>query len=116
MKLLPDHPVQLLNASKEERQQFLDSFDLVLTDCDGIYAVHGLQICTIFILIRGFHMILSGTVWDLDGPLEGASAAVNLLKEFGKRVVYVTNNSSRSGKEYDNRFKKYNFDATFVSI
>lgn len=31
--------INLLDASKEERQRFLNSFDLVLTDCDGKYGV-----------------------------------------------------------------------------
>lgn len=56
-----------------------------------------------------------GTVWDLSDPLEGASTAANLLKELGKQVVYVTNNSSRSGPEIDRRFKELDFNANFVS-
>lgn len=50
----------------------------------------------------------------MDGPIEGASAAVELLKKFGKRVVYVSNNTTRSAEGYDQLFKHLHFDANFV--
>lgn len=36
MQLISEQPVNLLNATKEERQKFLDSFDIVFADCDGM--------------------------------------------------------------------------------
>lgn len=116
MKPIPDNmPVNLLNATTEERQLFLDSFDYVLTDCDGTV----LQDLFIYngCANNGFLItLIPGTVWDVDGPLEGASAAIDLLQQCGKRVVFVTNNTTRSREGYDQRFKKFQFDANFVSF
>lgn len=40
MKLITKEPKNLLNATKEERQLFVDAFDYVLTDCDGALIIH----------------------------------------------------------------------------
>ncbi|XP_055532633.1 uncharacterized protein LOC129722855 [Wyeomyia smithii] len=65
----------LLDLSLKEKQRFLDSFDFVLTDCDGV-------------------------VWNIYGPIEGTGQAISHLKNYGKHVVYVSNNSVRPLANY----------------
>lgn len=90
-QIMVNSPVNLLQATKEQRQLFLDSFDYILTDCDG-------------------------TVWQMNKPYEGVDRAIAELKEKGKRIVFVSNNATRTEESYDINFKSYKFDATFVSV
>jgi glycerol-1-phosphatase len=43
---------------------------------------------------------LDGVVWRGDKPIDAAAPAVIALREAGKRVVFVTNNASRSPRDY----------------
>lgn len=112
MKFLPNTPVNLLKATKEERQQFLDSFDYLMTDCDGRRTQprrpKNLKELSVGCLILG-------TVWDLGSPFEKADEAVAALGKHGKRIVYVSNNATRTEEQYNERFKASNFNANFVS-
>lgn len=113
MKLITEQPKNLLTATKEERQKFLDSFDFLLTDCDGM-KWKGLSVLNRLTLLT--QISFTGTLWDLVSPFEGVSEVLQSMKENGKRVVYVTNNATRSEQQYDDRFEKYNFNANFVSF
>ncbi|XP_059222733.1 uncharacterized protein LOC131996798 [Stomoxys calcitrans] len=76
------HIKKLKRLSPQERTDFLNSFDLILSDCDGV-------------------------VWMASGiPIAGAGETVNLLKAYGKEVKFVTNNSLRSDVEYVEKFTK----------
>ncbi|XP_053689889.1 uncharacterized protein LOC128738626 [Sabethes cyaneus] len=72
---------RLVDLSLEEKQRFLDSFDYVLTDCDGV-------------------------IWNIYGPIEGIAQAITQLKNYGKQIVYVSNNSVRSLDNYNQQFRK----------
>jgi HAD superfamily hydrolase (TIGR01450 family) len=48
----------------------------------------------------GFLVDLDGVMWRGDTPMAGAAEAVAALREQGKRVVFVTNNASRSARDY----------------
>ncbi|KAF5289922.1 hypothetical protein FQA39_LY14931 [Lamprigera yunnana] len=74
----------LLNLSKDEINQFLNSFDTVLTDCDGV-------------------------LWLDNNVINNADLVMNRFRESGKRVFYVTNNSSKTREEYAKKCKKLNF-------
>lgn len=80
----------LLDLPAAERQRFIDSFDTVLTDCDG-------------------------TVWNLSAPIEGAEAGVDALRRHGKRIVYLSNNAARDAARYEQKFRESRIEATFVS-
>jgi HAD superfamily hydrolase (TIGR01450 family) len=54
-------------------------------------------------LVSGYDQLiidLDGCVWVGDEPTPGAVAAIDALREAGKRVVFVTNDPRRSGEEY----------------
>lgn len=67
--------VQLLQLPAAEQRRWLDSFDTVLCDCDGV-------------------------LWLHDTAIGGSAAVVRLLQQHGKRVFLVTNNSSRTRAEF----------------
>jgi HAD superfamily hydrolase (TIGR01450 family) len=47
-----------------------------------------------------FLVDLDGVVWRGEEAIAGASETVEMLREMGKRVVFVTNNASKSPREY----------------
>jgi 4-nitrophenyl phosphatase len=56
-----------------------------------------------------FLLDLDGTLYLGDELLPGALALIRTLTETGRRYVYFTNNSSRSGEDYVRRLKKLGF-------
>ncbi|XP_050328065.1 uncharacterized protein LOC126758082 [Bactrocera neohumeralis] len=69
----------ILKLSAEEQKEFVNSFDVVMCDCDGV-------------------------MWMIAAPLPRTGEAVNALKDDGKRVFFVSNNSERPEEEYVNKF------------
>ncbi|XP_029977487.1 glycerol-3-phosphate phosphatase [Sphaeramia orbicularis] len=68
-------------------KQLLDSVDSVLFDCDGV-------------------------IWRGDQAIPGAPQVVNLLKEKGKKVFFVTNNSTKTRKMYADKMSTLGFNVT----
>ncbi|KAM7381954.1 hypothetical protein PAMA_012696 [Pampus argenteus] len=68
-------------------KQLLDSVDSVLFDCDGV-------------------------IWRGDQAVPGASQVINLLKKNGKKVFFVTNNSTKTRKMYVDKLTTLGFNAT----
>ncbi|XP_047232843.1 glycerol-3-phosphate phosphatase [Girardinichthys multiradiatus] len=68
-------------------EQLLDSVDSVLFDCDGV-------------------------IWRGDQAIIGASEVINLLKEHGKKVFFVTNNSTKTRKMYADKMSSLGFNVT----
>ncbi|PPQ81367.1 hypothetical protein CVT25_015888 [Psilocybe cyanescens] len=66
-------------SAKEEYEKLLDSYDTWLFDCDGV-------------LWRGDHLI--------DGVIE----VLDILRRRNKKVVFVTNNATKSRKSYKTKF------------
>ncbi len=48
----------------------------------------------------GFLVDLDGVVWRGEEAIAGAAETIEMLRDMGKRVVFVTNNASRSPREY----------------
>ncbi|XP_066949028.1 glycerol-3-phosphate phosphatase isoform X1 [Macrobrachium rosenbergii] len=71
---------------RECLKKFLDSFDNVLTDCDGV-------------------------LWAGDMIIGQAHEALNKLRALGKKVFYVTNNSTKSREEYVEKCRGLGFVA-----
>ena len=63
----------------------LDGLDAVVLDCDGV-------------------------LWHGERPIAGSVAAVRELRARGKRVVFVTNNSSKARGAYVEKFARLGFD------
>ncbi|XP_061823414.1 glycerol-3-phosphate phosphatase [Nerophis lumbriciformis] len=68
-------------------RQVVDSVDCVLFDCDGV-------------------------IWRGDKAIPGAPQVVKLLKQHGKRVFFVTNNSTKTRKMYADKMSTLGFDVT----
>ncbi|XP_011201824.2 uncharacterized protein LOC105225180 [Bactrocera dorsalis] len=71
----------ILKLSAAEQREFVNSFDVVLCDCDGV-------------------------LWMVSSPLPRTGEAVNALKDDGKQVRFVSNNSLRLDEEYVNKFTR----------
>ncbi|XP_051172938.1 glycerol-3-phosphate phosphatase-like [Leptopilina boulardi] len=76
----------LKSLNNEKLREFLDSFDTVLTDCDGVLWIHLTK-------------------------LHNASEVMNTFRDVGKRVFYVTNNSTKTRKEFAAKCDNMNFIA-----
>ncbi|CAI9087096.1 OLC1v1021085C1 [Oldenlandia corymbosa var. corymbosa] len=60
-------------------KQLLDSVDAFLFDCDGV-------------------------IWRGDVLIDGVSETLDFLRSLGKKLVFVTNNSTKSRKQYSQKF------------
>ncbi|XP_022916959.1 uncharacterized protein [Onthophagus taurus] len=78
-------PSDLTKISPIEFQEFINSFDTVLCDCDGVL---------IFV----------------QKPVEGSPEAVINFKKIGKSVRYVTNNCTKTKKLFTESLKKAGYD------
>lgn len=54
---------------------------------------------------------LSGVLWKLDKVIEGSPAALNKLRELGKRIMYITNNNIKPREYYVDKARKLGFIA-----
>ncbi|KAF4521149.1 hypothetical protein B566_EDAN012915 [Ephemera danica] len=81
----------LTSLAKEEFKKFINSIDTILTDCDGV-------------------------LWLEDNVLPNANTTVNKLQELGKKVFYVTNNSTKTRDEFVSKCAKLNFKANKEDI
>nr|XP_020471565.1 glycerol-3-phosphate phosphatase [Monopterus albus] len=66
-------------------KQVLDSVDSILFDCDGV-------------------------IWRGDQAIPGAAQVIHLLKESGKKVLFLTNNSSKTRKMYADKMSRLGFN------
>ena len=81
----------LTELSLQDQKSFFSSFDTVLTDCDGV-------------------------LWSGNTPIPGSVEMIHKFREMGKKVIYVTNNATRSRKEYVTKMEDLGFGGTYVSI
>ena len=79
------------SMSPSELDDFLNSFDTVLTDCDGV-------------------------LWTGSVAIDGSPEVIQALRKLGKKVIYVTNNSTKSRKEYLTKFTDLGFGGEAVRI
>uniref|UniRef100_A0A0C9RA54 Pho2_3 protein n=1 Tax=Fopius arisanus TaxID=64838 RepID=A0A0C9RA54_9HYME len=85
--VIMEKPKDMRNFSAEEMADFLNSFDTIMSDCDGV-------------------------LWHLYTPVSGALDTLKTLQSFGKRVLFVSNNSTIFVEDYVKKFKKMGFEAT----
>ena len=60
----------------------------------------------IHVYVFTFMIHLSGVLWRANDPIPGAIATVEKLQQLQKRVLFVTNNSSKSRKMYADKLNK----------
>ncbi|XP_046674595.1 phosphoglycolate phosphatase 1A, chloroplastic-like [Homalodisca vitripennis] len=77
----------LSSLSSNEYETFLNSFDTVLSDCDGV-------------------------LWLESEVIKGSPEVINKFKTSGKKIFYVTNNSTKTRDQFLDKFKKLGFNAT----
>lgn len=80
-------PIHFRSLSPEKKQVFIDSFDTIITDCDGV-------------------------IWNSNGAFEGAAKTLSQLSICGKTIYYVTNNSTKTRAQLLSKFQKLGFDVT----
>ncbi|XP_061714034.1 uncharacterized protein LOC133522658 [Cydia pomonella] len=84
-------PVNLTEVNSDGFKQFLDSFDHVFSDCDGV-------------------------LWLTPKILPGVGDFFRLMKENGKTVHFVSNNSMRSKENYTTLFDKAGISGGFEKL
>jgi HAD superfamily hydrolase (TIGR01450 family) len=72
--------------SEEDRKRIWDQYDNFLFDCDGV-------------------------IWRGDDPISGASELLTQLRLRGKRVIFVSNNSTTTRSSYVKKFIKHGLEA-----
>lgn len=75
-------PIKITN--KEIAQEFLDKYDTFLFDCDGV-------------------------LWLGSQALPYTLEILNLLKQLGKQLIFVTNNSTKSRLAYTKKFASFGY-------
>ncbi|CAH0560987.1 unnamed protein product [Brassicogethes aeneus] len=79
-----DFVKNLKNLSVDERRNFLDSFDEVFCDCDGV-------------------------IWYTTDVIKGAAHAVQKLRDAGKKVRFISNNCIYTYELFHERLEKCKF-------
>jgi len=75
----------------QEVRDWVNSFDTVMTDCDGV-------------------------LWVGADPIPGSPDVIQRLRQLGKRVFYVTNNSTKHRREYKTKVDKLGFGGDLEEI
>ncbi|XP_035742168.1 glycerol-3-phosphate phosphatase-like isoform X1 [Vespa mandarinia] len=84
-------PKQLTSLSKDTLESFLNSIDIVLSDCDGV-------------------------LWKENDVITGSPETVNKLTELKKKFFYITNNNTRTRLEFVEKCKGFGYKATTDDI
>jgi len=77
--------------NKSAVKDFLNSFDTILSDCDGV-------------------------LWVNNGAVPGAPAALNKLRAMGKKICFATNNSTKTREEFEKKLKGLGYDCNFDEL
>ena len=78
-------------SRRTDFKQWIDNLDTFIFDCDGV-------------LWRGSELI------------PGISETLSRLRQLGKRIVFVTNNSTKSRREYLKKFRTLGLEAHIVNF
>ncbi|KAL6591861.1 hypothetical protein ACP70R_049724 [Stipagrostis hirtigluma subsp. patula] len=92
---LPSSPCRLLTA--DAARSLVDSVDAFLFDCDGL-------------------RLAIGVIWKGDKLIEGVPETMELLRKMGKKLVFVTNNSRKSRKQYSKKFRTLGLEVSEEEI
>lgn len=73
--------------TKSSAKALVDCVDNILFDCDGV-------------------------LWDGRGVIPGSLEAVTKLRNMGKKIYYITNNSSKTREQYLKKCREFGYPAT----
>ncbi|KAL4076844.1 HAD-like domain-containing protein [Scleroderma yunnanense] len=73
-------------SAAEDYAALLDRYDTWMFDCDGV-------------------------LWHGDRPIEGAVEVLDMLRKRGKRLLFVTNNATKSRRSYKTKFDQLSIEA-----
>ncbi|XP_050351403.1 glycerol-3-phosphate phosphatase isoform X1 [Nymphalis io] len=85
-KMFKSAVLNLQEANADQVQEFLNSFDTVLSDCDGV-------------------------LWINNNAIPGSAEAMNYFRKLGKKIFYVTNNSTKTRSEFAVKAQQLGFIA-----
>ncbi|XP_015124687.1 glycerol-3-phosphate phosphatase [Diachasma alloeum] len=83
--------INLKSLGREKIEEIVNSFDTILADCDGV-------------------------LWLQNNPIANAANVMNAFHNTGKRIFYVTNNSTKSREEFVAKAKNLGFIASTDSV
>ncbi len=69
----------------QDAEAFLKDIDVFIFDCDGV-------------------------IWKGDSLIDKVPSVLELLRKLGKKIFFVTNNSTKSRKGYKGKFEKLGLD------
>lgn len=98
--------VNLLEQPLEHVRQWLDSFDTIISDCDGEYNVFSTMLWSKNLNI----LSILGVIWLGDNVIEGAAETMRHLKRLGKQIYLCTNNSTRTRQQLFEKAYSMGFD------
>ncbi|XP_065365930.1 chronophin [Calliphora vicina] len=78
-------PKNILKLTSDEKRKFLDSFDHVFSDIDGV-------------------------VWNMSHNIEGSADGYKELRQAGKHLTFITNNSVRAEELCIQKLRKNNIE------
>lgn len=84
-------PRHITSLSKEEFKNFIESIDVILSDCDGV-------------------------LWRETEVIQNSPEAVNKFKQLGKKFFYITNNNTKTRSEFVEKCERLKYDATMEEI
>ncbi|KAM0750610.1 2-phosphoglycolate phosphatase [Meredithblackwellia eburnea MCA 4105] len=78
-------------TSKQDLKATIDQFDTLLFDCDGV-------------------------IWEGDEVLPGVHKTMQYFRKLGKKIIFVTNNATKSRAENKKKFDKMGIECTVDEI
>lgn len=72
-------------------QEFMDSFDTIVTDCDGVLYIN-------------------------NDTIDGVPRALNMLRRHGKKVIFATNNSTKNRVQCLQKLRKLGYEANVNEV
>lgn len=79
--------INLMSLTDDQKKDFINSFDTVITDCDGV-------------------------LWHTNNPIPGAKEVMNYMSLIKKRRYYFTNNSTKTRQDLVKKFTDLGFAST----
>ena len=81
----------ITSLSKQEFKNFIESIDVILSDCDGV-------------------------LWRETEVIQNSPETVNKFKQLGKKFCYITNNNTKTRSEFLEKCERLKYDATMEEI